>query len=395
MEREYSMKRFGMGVLAAGLVLSLAVPVLAGPGCSKSKVRTTTMNELGSQPVADAALIDAAVERVMASMPRMTYQVGDMATPCAQTAAAKAAKSGAPMHYVVAGDTFACREKAMDRLAELMQAELPKMARVAHVVDGESMTCARSAAKLASDKGCGVKHMVAGVEFGCAKSAKTVADRLTAKLAESKGCAKTFAAKALGTASSGCCAKSAKTASADSGCSKSKAAKTAAAKSDGCCNKAKTAAASGCDKSKSGCSKSKAAQTVAAKQGGCCAKKKTAEAKTAAAKASGCCSKSKDAAVAKSGGCSKSKEAAVASAKAAGCAKSGCSKSKEAAVASAKSGACAKSGTKEGCCPPGQCARNASKNVAEADGSEDTPKLANAKLLVREIVEYVAASRAS
>jgi hypothetical protein len=28
MEREYSMKRFGMGVLAAGLVLSLAVPVV-------------------------------------------------------------------------------------------------------------------------------------------------------------------------------------------------------------------------------------------------------------------------------------------------------------------------------------------------------------------------------
>ncbi|MCB9849920.1 MAG: hypothetical protein H6817_04370 [Phycisphaerales bacterium] len=298
-----------MGVLAVALVMGLSADAFAGPGCSKSKVRTVTMSELTDAGSADNAAVDTAVDRVMESLPKMTYKVGDTETCCSKMAAAKSAEIGAPVQYVVAGETYASREEAMNKLAEAIQAELPKVATVSHVVDGESLSCPKAAAALAAEHHSKVAHLVAGVEFDCPHAAQSVADSLAAKLKESNGCAKAFAAN---------CAKS------------------------------------------GGCSKSAAAATASAKEGGCCSKSKAA-AETASAKEAGGCSKS-------AGGCSKA----------------------AAATASAETG---------GCCKKAKAAAEAAAQTASAEpvveDVEETPQLANAKLLVREIVEFVAASRAS
>jgi hypothetical protein len=117
------------------------------------------------------------------------------------------------------------------------------------------------------------------------------------------------------------------------------------------------------------------ATTASAKAttGGCaksgCSKGGCSKAAAAGATAStGGCSKAKEAgATASTGGCSKAKEAGAV-------ATGGCSKSKDAATASADSKCC-----KLGC--------------GVAVSPEDTPALANAKQMVRQVVEFVVAAQ--
>ncbi|HRX86001.1 MAG TPA: hypothetical protein P5572_13360 [Phycisphaerae bacterium] len=293
------MKRIGTGLLAAVFAVAMAQAAFACDkeakgGCSKmmeAKVAAAT-SENGA--------VDQSVEQVMASLPKMTYRVGSMDTPCPNAARAAAEKTGEPIQYVVNGEAYSCHKTAMNKLAEQIQAELPQLAKVTHVVDGESLGCPKAAAKLAADHHSTVKHMVAGVSFDCPNQAQQVADSLAAKLASSHGCAKAFA--------------------------------------EGC---AKDGVAMG------GCHKAAEAKAMTASatehKSGCCGKK-SAEAKVASAE--------------KTGGCSKSKEAAAQTASA------------------------------------DQQDDSAQTETADAS-AEETPQLANAKLLVREIVEYVAASRNS
>jgi hypothetical protein len=359
-----------MFVLAAVFAVGMAHSAVAGPGCSKSKAGGCAKGAAATASAVEVSPLDSAVTEVMSSLPRMTYKVGDVETPCCKTAHEAAAKSEAPIQYVVAGETFASRESAMDRLAEEIQQELPKLARVSHVVDGEAIGCAQSAAKLASDKNTQVKHTLAGVAFDCPQHAQTVADRLATKLEQSNGCAKAFAGDcdkaATASDKSGCCSKSAGTASAKTG----------------------------------GCSKSaeKSAETVSAKSGGCSHGEKSAE--TASAKTGGCsksAEKSAETASAKTGGCSHGDKAAeTASAKTGDGSNTETAEAQTASATVVKSGCCSKSKAAAQTAAAGQPAGDEKTEVAAADAiSEETPQLANAKLLVREIVEFVAAARNS
>ncbi len=301
------MKRIGITVLAAAFVMGMTASALAGPGCGKAKSGCGKAKAQATVASADGGcghkakdgqsndVIEAGVARVMSSMPHMTYKVGDMETRCCATAKKAADESGNAVQYVVDGKTYTCKQTAQAELAELMRAELPKVVRVAHVVDGEQVNCPMTAAKLASDKHTKVKHMVAGVEFDCDKQAQTVADRLAAKLKDCHGCPKAFA---------------------------------------GDCGSAKTASADGAKK-------------------GDCAKE-----------------------------CDKAKTAAADGAKKGDCAKE-CDKARTASADGAKKGDCAK-----------DCAKAQQTQTADA-GMDETPELANAKLLVREIVEYAAAAKSS
>jgi hypothetical protein len=241
----------------------------------------------------------------------------------------------------------------MDKLAELITAELPKVTQVAHVVGDEVLHCPNSAAKLAADKKIEAKVMLAGVEFDDAAKAQVVADKLAAKMKESHGCSKAFAA--------GGCDKAAKTAGHEGGCDKS--AKTAGDKAAGCdsykAKQAAIAAAGGCDKAK----------TAGASKGGCDKAAKTASAEGK----SGCCAdKAKTAGVASEGGCDKAAKAAQ--------------------TAGAKSGCGA---DKAGCCPEQAKTAGHTAQTASADEAELTPALANARELVKQIVEFVSTAQAS
>ncbi len=332
--------------------------------------RIETVEAVAAQTVS-ADIVETGVERVMNQLPQMTYMVGEVETKCGYSAASQAKSSGKPVSYLVAGSSYNCKVTAMNKLAEAMKAELAKTASVSPSVAGSCYHCPMAAAAMAKQKNTEVRYMVAGVEFECEKKAQSVADRLAAKMKEcgaatasSKPCSKSAAI-----ASSKPCSKAA----GSSPCSKS-AAKVASARADGkgCC--------------KTGCAK-------AAAGGAPCAK--SAEAAVASAK--GGCSKSKDAqtASAKGSGCSKSKAAAAQTASAKS---SGCSKGKtngDAVVAAAKS--TETSTLKLGCCKKGK-APEAAAQVASKDAeatSEDTPELARAKQMVREIVEFVATAKNS
>lgn len=352
------MKRIGTGLLAAVFAVAMAQAAIACDkeakgGCSKTQATTA------SAVTADGAVVNEGVDQVMATLPKMTYRVGSVDTPCAQTAAATAAKTGEPVQYVVAGEAYGCRQTAMDKLAEAIQGQVPQLAKVVHVVDGEALNCAESAAKLAAERKSNVKHLVAGVSFDCPQHAQQVADRLAAKLASSHGCAKAF--------KEGCSKDGeAATASATGGCSKSKGAEAATASAGGCSKSHGAAAATA---STGGCSKSHGAEAAEAKTAS------TTEVK------GGCCSKSKGA------------DAETASATTGGCTKSAGAEAKTAAAGEAKGGCCSKA--KAAAQTAAADAKETTTTVTAEAAGEETPQLANAKLLVREIVEFVANSRNS
>lgn len=309
------MKRASTLVLATLFMAGMTQAVLAGLGCGKDKAGCTKGAEASVASAQAGDVVEQGFALVMESLPRMTYRVGDLETPCCKTAREASAKSNTPIQYVVAGETYSCRKTAMDKLAEQIQAETPNLAKVVHVVDGEVLTCEKSAAKLAAERHATVKHMVAGVSFDCPHHAQQVADKLAAKLASSHGCAKAFA--------------------------------------EGCSKPCATAAG------KSGCDKGAA----------------TASAKT--------------------GGCSKGADAAVASAKAEGCTKSKAGEAKTASATEVKGGCCSKSKAGAAAVATTEPQKSEVTEVAAEADTEETEQLANAKLLVREIVAFVAQARNS
>ncbi|GJM27241.1 MAG: hypothetical protein DHS20C16_36560 [Phycisphaerae bacterium] len=324
---------------------------------------------------AQGDIVEAGVERYMKQLPQMTYKVGDKETQCGYSAASLAKASGSSVAYLVGGSSFECKKSAMNKLASLMEAELANSAAVKTSVAGECYHCPMTAAAMAKKNNTQIKYMVAGIEFDSQKEASTVADRLAAKMKEfgattvsgTTPCAKTAASTAP-------CSKSA---GSTAPCSKSAKVASTSAKSKGCCK------GEGCAKAAAGgvpCDKSAEAATASA-TGGC---SKSKDAKTASAK----------------GGCSKSKAAAnakVASADAKGCCKDKAKAKANAVVASAD--APANSTLKLGCCSKkktGEAAKVAQVASKDTEAtSEDTPELARAKQMVREIVEFVAAAKNS
>ncbi len=331
---------------------------LASGAVANDKIERVEM--VAVQP-ASTDIVEAGVERVMSQLPQMTYKVGEVETKCGYSAASEAKSSGNSMSYLVAGSSYNCKVTAMNKLAEAMKAELASAANVTPSVAGSCYHCPMAAAAMAKQKNTEVKYMVAGIEFDCADKARAVSDKLAAKM---KDCG-------AATASATPCSKTA----GSSPCSKS--AKVASAKADGkgCC--------------KTGCAK-------AASGGAPCAK--SAEAAVASAK--GGCSKSKDAQTAsvKSSGCSKAKAAATAQA----ASTKGCCKDKAKAAAVVAAAESTEPTTlKLGCCKKKAGEDTKAKVAAQVasteteTASEDTPELARAKQMVREIVEFVAAAKNS
>lgn len=226
------MKRLALGALALGFAMGTAASAFAcdkdKAGCDKSAATASAKGCHGKAATAAAGgdVVDAGVARVMEMMPKMAYKVGDLETPCCYTAKAKAEESNQPIAYIVAGESYTNRAEAMDKLAELITAELQNITQVAYVVDGEIVHCPKAAAETAAAKNVESRALLAGVEFDSAEDAQAVATQLTEKMKEHRAAQ----------ASAGGCSKSA----ASSGCSKG-AAETAAAKS-GCCGKSKEAA---------------------------------------------------------------------------------------------------------------------------------------------------------
>ncbi len=230
------MKRLSVCVLA----VVLAVGVSSAFACDKAKTdtgKTASVASAKSGCSKDCSKADscvtASLARVWATLPQMTYKVGDFETNCPHTAKAKSEETSQPVQYVVDGQTYDSPKTAQNKLAGLIEANLDRLTKVYPTVDGETMRCSETAAKVASEKSVPVKYTVAGVQFDCPQKAQAAADKLTAKLASFRTGDEVASGNAMTASNKAGCAKS--------GCSKSAEAKTASADKSGCdkpCNKA-------------------------------------------------------------------------------------------------------------------------------------------------------------
>ncbi len=178
--------------LALVMVLMVAGPLFA---CGKEG-QTASAKDAGCSKHAETAapsegnqVASPAVEQIMHKLPHLTYRVGDFETCCPKAAAEKAGETG-QIVYVVAGETFDCRGKAMVRLAALLEAEVDKMMTVSYAVGEESFDCPTLAKAKAESIGGKVTYRLAGFDFNTREEAAGVAATVSeavARLAAAQG----------------------------------------------------------------------------------------------------------------------------------------------------------------------------------------------------------------
>jgi len=94
------------------------------------------------------------ISAAMASLPKMTYKVGDEATCCSESAQALAKEHSAPIHFVVAENSYTDKSEAMTALVEKTEAMVvayttPKVCEKSGTttIAGEKCSCPMKAAK--------------------------------------------------------------------------------------------------------------------------------------------------------------------------------------------------------------------------------------------------------
>lgn len=102
----------------------------------------------------DAACTECPVAAAMAKLPKMTFKVGEETTCCCSAAAELAEKSEAPIQYVVADQTYCCKNEAYAALVEKTETFVNNFlspAKCEHSgqtsVAGKSFACCEAAGK--------------------------------------------------------------------------------------------------------------------------------------------------------------------------------------------------------------------------------------------------------
>ncbi|GAG41018.1 unnamed protein product, partial [marine sediment metagenome] len=146
-----------------------------------------------------------AVAKVMAGLPRMTYKVGDLETPCFKTAVAKAGDES-KVKYVVDGKTYDCKGGATGELASLLEKEADRMMTVQYAVGDKCVPCPKAAASLAKEAGDNVTYRLAGLDFEAKARADDAAEAVREAVAKLAGSGETAIAAKPG-CKPGCSAK--------------------------------------------------------------------------------------------------------------------------------------------------------------------------------------------
>ena len=152
----------------------------ARSGCSKPYTATTASAKSSCRGKAGRTLTSLRVgsDKVnvtLASMPAMTYCVGDFETRCSKSAQAKADETKQSMTFVVGEKTYDNKGEAMVALTGLLDSEAKTLATVRFAVGDKCFACPVSARGVAQDSGAKIKYRVAGFDFDDQATAKTVA----------------------------------------------------------------------------------------------------------------------------------------------------------------------------------------------------------------------------
>lgn len=134
-------------------------------GSAKAKGKSSCGHAKSVSASASAGTGDSRVDAILASLPKVTYRVGDETTCCEKTAEKMAEKSGKPLHYVIGDEVLDSHCAAEVRLAELLEKELEQLASLQFAVGEEAVHCPVTARKLAAKNGGKLAYRVAGVDF--------------------------------------------------------------------------------------------------------------------------------------------------------------------------------------------------------------------------------------
>lgn len=135
----------------------------SSPCGGAASVQTVAMETAGDGAACEKACATpcgsagAATTSLVAHMPKMTYKVGTESMGCSKMAGEMSKASSLPVHYVVKGAEYDCREKAMDAHAEQLNAYMMDLVRIQYAVDGECVACPDKAQAMASS--CESKSM--------------------------------------------------------------------------------------------------------------------------------------------------------------------------------------------------------------------------------------------
>jgi len=142
------MKRMVCGALAVAVVCCLNTMALAGPGCCKDKSAakgTTVAAKDGCCKSKDGAQVTMASMKEgccsKSGMPTMAMKVGDKSYNCPMEAGKAAEASKSKIVYVVAGESYECKDKAEAALVAASEEFISKFTTIACVKDGEISYC--------------------------------------------------------------------------------------------------------------------------------------------------------------------------------------------------------------------------------------------------------------
>lgn len=135
------MKRVISTVVALGLGLGFGLSqAQAGPACCKSKAKT-------------ASASCSAKAAGLGDFPTMLTRVGDETFQCPKAAEKAASEGDAKIVYVVAGEEFGSKDKALAALAVASEEYVRKFTSIACVVDGKVIYCDAKAKGCSKGKG--------------------------------------------------------------------------------------------------------------------------------------------------------------------------------------------------------------------------------------------------
>jgi hypothetical protein len=124
------------------------------------------------------------VTAVLASLPSMSFKVGEKTTGCSKSAAAMAEESGSKMQYVVGEQTFDAEGDAVAQLAKLLEDEAAKMQTIQFAAGGKCYQCPVTAKSMAGENGGQIAYRVGGVDFETKAQAEKALENIKVALAK-------------------------------------------------------------------------------------------------------------------------------------------------------------------------------------------------------------------
>ena len=168
------------GTDSAKTVATVSSPCCGKKGKSGDKASAAKFNchKNGAKLTAGAKCNKGRAAAVLASMPSMSYRVGEFESHCKYTATAKAEETKAALTFVVDGKAYDSNGDAEVALASLLTDRANEMSEVKLTVGDQTFACPHAAQGVADKSNAKVGYQLAGFDFSDKDKANKLADKL-------------------------------------------------------------------------------------------------------------------------------------------------------------------------------------------------------------------------